>query len=137
MKQKAFVIIVKGLSLKQIRQFFGRWESNFNHVKPGRTFIFMKHFVSVVSSVLLPQTLIFNKMVFPASNWVSLPHLVVTAIFLITSVKQVSNSYVTCFNRIDFVVILSLQNFLECSKSQNCSHPEVFYFKMLTAEHPR
>ena len=29
MKQKEFFIIFEGLSLKQIKIFFGRWESNF------------------------------------------------------------------------------------------------------------
>ena len=39
-----------------------------NRVKLGRTVTFMKYLASVVSLIFLPKTLIFNKIMFPASN---------------------------------------------------------------------
>ena len=39
-----------------------------NCVKLGRAFTFMKYLASVVSLIFLPKTLIWNKIMFPASN---------------------------------------------------------------------
>ena len=40
----------------------------FNRVKLGLAVAFMKYLVSVVSLIFLPETLISNKIMFPASN---------------------------------------------------------------------
>ena len=48
-----------------------------NRVKLGRTVTFMKHFASVVSLIFLPETLIWKKITFPASNSLNLAELVV------------------------------------------------------------
>ena len=48
-----------------------------NRVKLGHAVTFMKYFVSVVSLIFLPETLIWNKITFPASNLLNLAELVV------------------------------------------------------------
>ena len=48
-----------------------------NHLKLGHTVSFMKYLASVVSLILLPQTLILNKIIFPAANCLKLAELVV------------------------------------------------------------
>ena len=49
----------------------------FNRVKLGRTVTFMKYFGRAVSLIFLPETLIWNKTTFPASNSCNLAKLVV------------------------------------------------------------
>ena len=48
-----------------------------NCVKLGCAVTFMKHFGSAVSLIFLPETLIWNKTTFPASNSLNLAELVV------------------------------------------------------------
>ena len=48
-----------------------------NHVKLGRVVTFMKYLASEVSVIFLPETLIWNKSTFPASNSLNLAELVV------------------------------------------------------------
>ena len=47
-----------------------------NRVKLGHAITFMKYLVSVVSSIFLAETLIWNKITFPASNLLNLAELV-------------------------------------------------------------
>ena len=47
-----------------------------NLIKLGRTVIFMKYLASVVSSIFLPKTLIWNAITFPASNSLNFAELV-------------------------------------------------------------
>ena len=48
-----------------------------NHVELGRVVTFMKYLASEVSVIFLPETLIWNKSTFPASNSLNLAELVV------------------------------------------------------------
>ena len=48
-----------------------------NHVKLGRAVTFMKYLAGVASLMLVAKTLIWNKITFPASNWLNLAELVV------------------------------------------------------------
>ena len=48
-----------------------------NYVKPGRVVTFMKYLASVVCSIFLPKTLIWNKITFQLSNLLNLAELVV------------------------------------------------------------
>ena len=48
-----------------------------NQVKLGRAVTFMKYLGSIVSLIFLPKTLNWNKITFPASNWLNLSELVV------------------------------------------------------------
>ena len=48
-----------------------------NRVKQGRAVFFMKYLASVVSLIFLPKTLIWNKIMLPASNKLNLAQLVV------------------------------------------------------------
>ena len=43
----------------------------------GRAVTFMKYLASVVSFLFLAKTLIWNKIIFPALNWLNLAELVV------------------------------------------------------------
>ena len=45
--------------------------------KLGRAVTFMKYLASVVSFLFLAKTLIWNKIIFPALNWLNLTELVV------------------------------------------------------------
>ena len=56
----------------------------FNRVKLGRAVTFIKYLASVVSLILLPKTLIWNKMTFPASNSLNL------AVFVENESRRVS-----------------------------------------------
>ena len=47
-----------------------------NRVKLGRAVTFMKYLASVVTLIFLPKTLIWNKIMFPASNSLSFAELV-------------------------------------------------------------
>ena len=48
-----------------------------NSVKLGRAVTFMKYLVSVVSSIFLAKTLMWNKITFPALNLLNLAELVI------------------------------------------------------------
>ena len=48
-----------------------------NRVKLGHAVTFMKYFASVLFLIFLPETLIWNKIMFPASNSLNLAELVV------------------------------------------------------------
>ena len=48
----------------------------FNRVKLGRAVTFMKYLASVVTLIFLPETLIWNKIMFPASNLLNFAKLV-------------------------------------------------------------
>ena len=48
-----------------------------NREKLGRAVTFMKYLASIVSLIFLPETLIWNKTIFPASNSLNLAELVV------------------------------------------------------------
>ena len=48
-----------------------------NRVKLGCAVTFMKYLASVVSSIFLPETIIWNKTTFPASNLLNLAEPVV------------------------------------------------------------
>ena len=50
-----------------------------NHVKLGRAVNFIKYSASVVSLTFLPETLIWNKTMFPASNLLNLAGLMLNA----------------------------------------------------------
>ena len=47
-----------------------------NRVKLGRAVTFMKYLANVVSLIFLAKTLTWNKIMFPASNWLNLAELV-------------------------------------------------------------
>ena len=47
-----------------------------NRVKLGRAVIFMKYLAGVVFLIILPKTLIWNKITFPVSNLVNFAELV-------------------------------------------------------------
>ena len=48
----------------------------FNRLKLGRAVTFMKHLPNVVSLIFLPNTLIWNKITFPASDSLKFAELV-------------------------------------------------------------
>ena len=48
-----------------------------NRVKVGRAVTFMKYLASVVSLIFLAKNFIWNKITFPASNYLNLAELVV------------------------------------------------------------
>ena len=48
-----------------------------NRVKVGRAVTFMKYLASVVSLIFLAKNIIWNKITFPASNYLNLAELVV------------------------------------------------------------
>ena len=50
-----------------------------NRVKLGHPVTFMKYLASVVSSIFLAKTLIWNKIMLPSSNLLNLAELVVNA----------------------------------------------------------
>ena len=58
----------------------------FNRVKLGRSSTFMNYFITVVSLIFLPKTLILNKSMFPASNSPNIA-------------EQVENKQMKCISR--------------------------------------
>ena len=61
-----------------------------NQVKLGRAVTFMKYLGSIVSLIFLPKTLNWNKITFPASNWLNLSELVVNELKRSISKKKLS-----------------------------------------------
>ena len=61
-----------------------------NHVKLGRAVTFMKYFANVASLIILPKTLIWNKMTFPSSKLPSFAELVENELMKSFS-KKISN----------------------------------------------
>ena len=57
-----------------------------NRVKLGQAVTFMKYLASVVSLIILPETLNWNQITFPASNSLSLADLVLNK--LMTSITK-------------------------------------------------
>ena len=64
-----------------------------NGVKLGRAVTFMKYLASVVSSIFLPETKIWNKTTFPASNSLNLAQLVVNELVWSISKKIFNISF--------------------------------------------
>ena len=81
-----------------------------NCVKLGRAITFMKHFGSAVSLIFLPETSIWNKTTFPASNSLNFAELVVYA-----PMKSIYKKNVPIFL---FVFCLSLLN-IKISRAYN------------------
>ena len=73
-----------------------------NYVKLGRVATFMKYLASVVSSIFLPKTLIWNKITFQLSNLLSLVELVVNEFKKSISKKNYQYSF--------FFLIKEVQN---------------------------
>ena len=65
----------------------------FNRVKLGRAVTFMKYLAAVVTLIFLPKTLIWNKIMFPASNSLNFAELVENEL-----IKNISKKfYQYCF----------------------------------------
>ena len=73
-----------------------------NYVKLGRVVTFMKYLASVVSSIFLPKTLIWNKITFQLSNLLNLAELVVNEFKKSISKKNYQYSF--------FFLIKEVQN---------------------------
>ena len=60
---------------------------NFNRVELGRVVPFMKYPTSVVSLIFVPETLIWNEIMFPAPKLLNLTELVVSELMKSISKK--------------------------------------------------
>ena len=60
-----------------------------NRVKQGRAVTFMKYLASVVSLIVLPKILNWNKITFPASNLLNLAELAVNELM-----KRISKKFI-------------------------------------------
>ena len=69
-----------------------------NRVKLGRAVTFIKYFVSIVSLIFVPKTLIWSKITFPASNLLNFAELI-----KIELMKSISKKTLNNFPSIQFI----------------------------------